>query len=187
MRMRVEFRKDSGSGGFMDPPGHAHHTYSVYVWEGRRRPPDTIMSVQSAAESDWLPESARKRAQEMLSSHTATPSELWIRNVYGYFRNMYLPEGAEWNTAGDLKVGKPGEYPHDRHAAVLMVRKFFPGHEPRADLIADASYCYGQYACVKCGAAVQYEPRLDALSVYGSGTADCAAGGIHEWPKRDSE
>jgi hypothetical protein len=52
--------------------------------------------------------------------------------------------------------------PADWHLAVMWVRRFFPDHEPRLDLITDPRGTTGP--CVKCGRQVQYEPRVDALA-----------------------
>lgn len=79
----------------------------------------------------------------------------------------------------------------ERHAAVACIREYFPGHQPRLDLIEDARKRYGNYPCTKCGKPVQYEAKFDALAVVttrvdGSGmthwtyTTECSAGGKHE-------
>jgi hypothetical protein len=176
------------AGSFMDPPGHPSHRYEVRVYDNGRvkRDADAYLSVASAAEAEWLPESARERARKLLDDATIVESEMWVRHVYGYFRSMYVAEDGSRN-ASDLIADRSGALPAERHAAVAMIRQYFPEHEPRTDLIADSSYCYGSYPCVKCGQRVQYEAKVDALAVFDRSNGEqCSEGGAHEWPPRDT-
>lgn len=190
---RVVFKdgRDGGSGSFLCPPGHPNLKYSVYVYEGHRREPNMITSVEGAATDEYLPESARRRAQKMLDDADLVCSEMWVRNVYGYFRHMYVPVDGSRKATDLIDVTRvPADerehFTPERHAAVATVREYFPDHEPRVDLIKDSSYCYGAYACTKCGTSVQYEPKFDALAEFGRGP-DCPKGGQHEWPERKSD
>lgn len=76
----------------------------------------------------------------------------------------------------------------ERHAAVACVRKYFPDHEPRLDLIANPKATAG--LCEKCGEKVQYEGKLDKLAIvttrmdgrgmtHWSYNTECAEGGDH--------
>lgn len=185
MATKVVFTAGS-AGGFLDPPGHPHHRYSVNVYDGGRvkQEPDAMMSVQGAADDESLPEKARARARRLLEDATLIESELWVRNVYGYFRSMFVPEDGDRDVRS-LITDSTNSLPAERHAAVAMIRTHFPDHEPRTDLIADTRYCYGSYACVHCGERVQYDASIDALSVFDRHDATCADGRAHAWPERD--
>jgi hypothetical protein len=52
-----------------------------------------------------------------------------------------------------------------RHLAVMCIRKYFPDHTPRLELIENPGKGYGSYPCVKCGERVQYEAKFDKLTV----------------------
>lgn len=78
----------------------------------------------------------------------------------------------------------------NRHLAVLCIRKYFPDHEPRLDLIEDPGKGYGAWPCTKCGETVQYEARLDKWAkvttrMDGTGmthwtrSGECSEGGDH--------
>jgi hypothetical protein len=189
-----KIERDGGSGGFMNPPGDPAHTYSVVEYSSSRHNARMLasMNLESAATEDYVPEHIRKRAAEILATATRIPSELWVQSVYGYFRGMYAPNGETWTNAGDLLSAREADqpYPAEWHAGYVWVKKFFPDHEPRTDLIADSGKGYGSYACVKCGERVQYEARLDALAIVstrlsGSGITqwsyitECTTGGVH--------
>lgn len=77
-----------------------------------------------------------------------------------------------------------------RHLAVLMVRKYFPDHVARLDLIDNPGTAYGSRPCTKCGERVQYEAKFDKLAkittrVDGTGMThwtygtECPSGGDH--------
>jgi hypothetical protein len=156
----------SGMGGFMDPPGLPTHRYSIYSYSSNRRNARVtgIHSITSTGE--WIPEHIRERAAKLIAdAGSVEPSELWIRNVYGYFRNMWTPDGQLWTSVVDLTAGRPDGAADDRHAAAVWVRKYFPDHEARTDLIADPGKGYGSYPCDRCGKRVQYEAKFDALTV----------------------
>ena len=78
--------------------------------------------------------------------------------------------------------------PPEHHLGYLMVKSYFPGHQPRTDLIAHPEAClYGTHPCVKCGERCQYEARKDAFCVaYRDGRwvydTTCPKGGEHEVP-----
>ncbi len=157
-------REHAGSGSFMCPPGHPAFDFSII--EGPTRNPRAIMSIMTT--ETYVPESIRQRAALMIEGSTLVESEGWVRSVYGYFRGMYLaPDGSRdaskllrGRDAAELGLNGP-----ERHAAVAMVREFFPHHQPRLDLIADPGRGYGAYPCLHCGETVQYEARKDALCV----------------------
>lgn len=158
--------RDKGVGGFMEPPGSYAHRYSVHEYTGPRR--RTVIGVFGL---DYLDDPAadaseeiREQARTIREQARITPSELWIRSVYGYFRNMYVPESGS-TSAQDLIRDPRNRLPASRHAAAAFIRRRVPGHEPRTDLISDPGRGYGSYPCDRCGARVQYEAKFDALTV----------------------
>lgn len=176
---------DGGTDSFLCPPGHPNLKYSVWVYQSKRhRNEMAIMAVTGAAECEWLPQSARNQAQRLLDKAELKCSELYVRHAYGYFRTMYVPESGSRDVSG-LISDPSNSLPAERHAAVAMIREYFPDHAPRVDLIADCSYCYGTYECAKCGQSVQYEARFDALAKFDQGP-ECPSGGGHEWPQNES-
>ncbi|MFL4491702.1 hypothetical protein ACJ6WD_10665 [Streptomyces sp. VTCC 41912] len=59
----------------------------------------------------------------------------------------------------------PARMDPERHAAVSCVRQYFPGHQPRLDLIENPTKGYGSWPCSKCGERVQYEAKFDKHAV----------------------
>lgn len=183
--------KGSGGGGFLHPPGDPAHAYSIVSYSSNRRNARETGFYGLDSTAEWLPKHIRDRAREILDRASREPSELWIRSVYGYFRNMWTTDGVMWTSVADLVSSRPEDAPADWHAATVYVRKWFPDHEARTDLIVDPGKGYGSYPCDRCGKRVQYESRFDALTVVttrsrpGGGTdwayeADCIGGGKHE-------
>lgn len=151
-----------GAGGFLCPPGHPAHRYAVISktsnrWNARET---GFYALETAATEDYVPESIRRRCRAILDGATLVCSEAWVRMVYAYFRNCYSPDGIDRDCSHTVKSGPP-----ERHLAVLMVRRYFPNHEVRLDLIADPGRGYGCYPCRHCGARVQYEARCDSLAI----------------------
>jgi hypothetical protein len=133
--------RNSGMGGFLNPPGHPEHNYSVEV--GRRNNPHSIMSLTVATEANWLNDATRSNARGLLESWKPLPIghpqvAAWIRNVLGYYRNCYrnpnLPEPQCWY-GSDVLIDRdrnPLETPED-HCGVHFIRKYYPGYWPSRD------------------------------------------------------
>lgn len=182
---------EGGSGSFLCPPKHPRHTYSLHEYvSSRGRKVIGIFGVDYALNPEANASPALRAQVEKIMSETASePSDLWIRFVYGYFRNSYAPEDLSRNVT--RSVTDPGNsLPPGRHLAVLMIQEYFPDHQPRTDLITDPGKGYGSWPCNKCGERVQYEAKLDKLAVvswrmtgYGgtvwSYAAQCPEGGDH--------
>jgi hypothetical protein len=180
-------RDGRGSGGFLCPPGHPNHEYTLYGWSSQAKASRSgldgaalIGSIESAASDSECPGSVKDQAARILANAPLACSEAWIRNVYGYFRNSYAPADRDRNVSRSVRNG-----PHGLHLGYLKVRDYFPDHAPRADLIENPGNGYGSHECVKCGGRVQYEARKDALCKVTSGPrwrydADCPRGGGHE-------
>lgn len=91
---RIMTGEKGGSGSFLCPPGHPRYTYSLYEYASpRHRVECGIGAIDNALtnKADASPE-LRARVQKIMDEAQLVPSELWIRSVYGYFRNCYAPE-----------------------------------------------------------------------------------------------
>lgn len=185
MYFRILSGKDGGSGSFLCPPGHPALTHSLYGWNSKAvatrygtSKASYIGSVESALEPDAWPEMAAivGEVQRLFDAATLVCSEAWVRSVYGYFRNSYSPDG-DRSVARSVRSGPP-----ELHLGFLCVREYFPGHEPRLDLIASPGRgaATANYPCDKCGERVQYEARIDGWSVYDRNDGTCPQGGKHE-------
>lgn len=188
-KWRIRSGRDDGTGGFLCPPGHPAHTYSVI--QGPVRNPRVVESVEAAINDPDVPGDIKSRVRSIMSRAVLIESEHWLRMVYGYFRSMYVPESGSRN-ASDLIVDTSGQLPAERSAAVAMIREFFPGHAPRVDLIRAAldksMKLYGSYPCAHCGERVQYEPRTDSYSPFGKyGPCEKAPDTRHAWEQTDGD
>lgn len=161
---------DGGTGGFLCPPGHPSHRYSIVEKSSDRWNAYVCGTYSLDSDCEWIPDGIRRRATQMLTEAKLVESPMWVANVYGYFRSMWSPDGRMWADTRELVLGKPdGEYPDEWHAGCVFVRKYFPDHAVRADLIRDPGKGYGSYPCAHCGERVQYEARHDALVIYPAG------------------
>lgn len=164
-----------GMGCLMSPPGHASLNHSVDEFSSARgRVPigsyalDYLIDPDADA-SPGLVDRARRLLRRPLAP---VPSEMWIRSVYGYFRNTWVREvptdASRWMLRGygAMASDAPARW-QERSAAVQCIREFYPSHEPRDDLLRDPSGGYGSWPCKHCGARVQYEARADAFCVVG--------------------
>ena len=182
--------KHGGSGSFLCPPGHPALTHSIYGWGSKsastRTGPDGasyIGSIDSALEAETDPlmrdDNLAVLAPLVRQLHTDADlvcSEGYLRHTYGYFRNCYSLDGQDRNASravippalpadatDEQKAERARMYPPERHLAYLTVKQYFPEHQPRLDLIEDASGGYGTHACPRCGETVQYEARFDGF------------------------
>lgn len=138
-----------GMGGFLNPPGHPEHEWSMQI-DLKRRPENRGgMSLSAAAECDWLADLDRAAARSKLESWEKSKLPLqdplvqdWVHQVLGYFHNCYRGDGPEpecWCTA-KLKISDAEHaYPVENHAGVHLIRNYYPQYEPKgADF--DAAY-----------------------------------------------
>lgn len=77
------------------------------------------------------------------------------------------------------KVEGEKPLPPGHHLGYLAVKKYYPDHQPRLELIAHPEGLYGTRECSKCHERVQYEACWDKWAVFGKGP-DCPQGGGHE-------
>jgi hypothetical protein len=132
-----------GAGGFLNPPTHPEHNYSVET-DLQQRPEDRgSMSLSYAVSCEWLDSDTRRAAAKMLKDWQKNKPGLndpavqeWIGQVLGYFRNCYAAPGRDmddpetWH-ADKLAIAN-GEraYSVERHAGVHFIREFYPEYKP---------------------------------------------------------
>lgn len=132
--MTVHLTKGS-MGSFLDPPGSPQREWEVI--EGGFGNPQAMMSLRGALEAEWVPESVKERVRRLFERADIRCTEEWLREVYAYFRRCYSPDGVDRNVsicAIDYSPNGPARDPN-HHLAVMLVRTWFPDHEPRMDLI----------------------------------------------------
>ena len=103
------------AGSFLCPPGHPHHTHHLEGKESPRHHNIMFSGALDYALSDDFdgPDAIRDRVRKMIDAATLVESDMWIKQVYGYFRTAYAPEP------------KPGEKP-DRNVSNAVY------HDPAA-------------------------------------------------------
>jgi len=137
-----------GMGGFLNPPGHPEHNWSV-EFDLRRRPENRgSMSLSAAVECEWLDPVARGEARRMLLEWEFVPgpkATAWIRQVLGYFKGCYkndkLPEPECWN-ASHLFISQdldPMIQGND-HAGVHLIRRYYPEYVPTKEDFDNAKW-----------------------------------------------
>lgn len=100
-----------GMGGFLCPPGHPMHEYSVET-DLRRRPENrTSMSLEYAVESPMLDAATKAAAKALLAYWEGSKRPLksaavrdWIHQVLGYFKGCYNFQAEENNGAGGTRA-----------------------------------------------------------------------------------
>lgn len=118
-------------------------------------------------------EAVRATVRRLFAEQELVCSEAWMGQVYGYFKNCYFPAGVVNVSDGFERSGEP-----EHHGGYLTVRKYFPDHEPRVDLI-ESGGGYGSWECRVCGQRVQYEARIDGFAVFGQDSAICVGDEPH--------
>lgn len=105
-------KESDGSGGFLSPPGHPHHRYTVEgYFGGKMRPvsgPNFIGALDHLIEDPWgdVPADVKERAHKIMAEATLEPDEDWIRQVYGYFAHSYSPDGVDRNVSNAVSTSK---------------------------------------------------------------------------------
>lgn len=171
-------RKGAGFGEFLSPPGHPGYAYGVIGYSSNRSNAREIasMSLESAINTEWVPENVKAQARTMLANATLVASEAWLNQVYAYFHNCYAPESGSRDVSESVS-DPTNALPATRHLGYLHVREYFPDHEPRTDLILGADG-YGARPCVRCSQSVQYEASIDGWAPF-NGPALCTDGQPH--------
>lgn len=146
---RGQLRK-SGMGGFLNPPGHPEHEWSVEI-DLRRRPENRgSMSLTAATESEWLTPATRAAARRKLAEWQPLPLtdpavRKWVASVMNYFRgcfkNTSLSEEEAWN-ASKLVIDRTRPV-DDEHAGVRLIRKYYPDFK-LTDVVVDETAPWGR-------------------------------------------
>ncbi len=123
----------SGCGGFLNPPTHPEHDYSVVS----TRRDQFILCLTSASTDEYITDSTRIAAKKLLDDWVAPDIDSdevqdWIHQVLGYFNNCYSPDGQN-RKVSDCKItaGNPFEIGIMRHLGVLLILKYYPEYQPR--------------------------------------------------------
>jgi hypothetical protein len=135
---------NEGVGGFLNPPTHPEHSYSVHSSYG-----DTFsMSLTSAAEASWLNPATRGAAKGKLKAWKPLPIEHpdvqdWIYRVMGYFKGCYAwPSDngdINWNADKlDIDTIKDPVLLQDNHAGVHLIRKYYPEFKLTQEIVERA-------------------------------------------------
>jgi hypothetical protein len=132
----------TGMGGFLNPPTHPEHDWSVQT-DLRRRPENRgSMCLSSAVDCEWLDPATRAAARRRLDTWQRPALESvrdWVLQVLGYFRNCYnLTETDDWSVGGLTIADADPMLNADNHAGVHLIRKYYPEYMPTADDFAGA-------------------------------------------------
>jgi hypothetical protein len=140
-----------GMGGFLNPPGHPEHSYSVETDLHRPANDRSAMSLSAAVDCEWLDDATRQAARDILARWRENDRlclglpevKDWIQQVLGYFKGCYSnPEidGPEAWHADKLQINakaNPMAFSYC-HAGVHLIRKYYPEYEPTAEDFAEA-------------------------------------------------
>lgn len=141
-----------GMGGFLCPPGHPEHDWSV-EYDLRRRPENRgSCGLSYARVSVWLDDAVKAAAKKLLDDWAANKLPLndpavvrWCREVLGYFAGCYAGDPAlgddKWNVAKLCIDRAVDPVLHaDIHAGVHLIRKYYPEFAPSAEDFAQAKW-----------------------------------------------
>lgn len=86
--------RGEGMGGLMCPPGHWNHRWSLEEYRtARSRTVIGAGTIELALDPDsGACDAIRDRVRRIMDESTLVCSELWVREVYGYFRGCYAPD-----------------------------------------------------------------------------------------------
>lgn len=125
---------NDGMGGFLNPPKHPEHNFSVETDLRRHKENRGGMSLTVALDCDWLDDETKKEVSLILNNWEREKLPLeheevknWTCLVMGYFHDCYQSDNGSWN-ASDLKINKNLDpFLHEnKHAGVNLIRKFYP-------------------------------------------------------------
>lgn len=139
-----------GMGGFLNPPGHPEHTFSVEIDLRRGKENRGTMSLSYAVDCECLDQETRRSARWLLNQWKKEQPAIqdpaiqdWICNVLGYFRGCYV---APFKSAAVSElIIDPKRNPLANchaHAGVCYIRRFYPEFHPGAEHFAGA--CWGK-------------------------------------------
>lgn len=131
---------NEGTGGFLNPPGDAEHTFCLASSYRRAIGPNSDrMSLRCALETEWVPNNVKEDVRNLLAAHPGdVKSEKWQRDIYNYFTNCYSPDDIDRSTSKCEVINEPLlqlMMTPEKHLGYLFIKKFDPDHTPRLDLI----------------------------------------------------
>jgi hypothetical protein len=117
-----------GVGGFLNPPGHPEHDYSVREYGGREEVGSS--SLSSAITSSWISSEIKTKAKDLLAEWEAQkgePDRNWVHQVLGYFAGCFKGTSkTPWN-ASDLIIDKRDPFlDQEAHAGINFIREYYP-------------------------------------------------------------
>jgi len=127
---------NDGMGGFLNPPGHPEHAYSIQEFSKGHEVGS--YSLSAAMSESWMPSKVQIKAKWILKRWNAgAPDEAWLATVYNYFRHCYSKDGNNRNVNDCVTYGKfwdnaeqeENEDP-THHLGYLFVKQFYPDHKP---------------------------------------------------------
>jgi hypothetical protein len=128
---------DKGACGFLNPPGHAEHNYSIV--ENRGGHDVGFMSLGYAVKEGYLPAPVKREAQRKLDAMPGdAKDEAWIASVYNYFRHCYSPDGID-RDVNKMIISQMHTLLPEHHLGYLFIKQFDLDHTPRLDLIEETS------------------------------------------------
>lgn len=133
---------NEGAGGFLRPPGHAMHNWSIQGFRGGHN--CETMSLEYAANlADDKYGAVRGAARGILKREPGSITEEWIEQVYTHFAHCYSRDGNNrradacavyGNFWGNAEQESLENARH--HLGYLYIREHFDAlHEPRIDLM----------------------------------------------------
>lgn len=134
---------DSGMGGFLNPPGHPEHDYSIHGFRGGHEVESTCLT---RCLDDYYRGAVRGSAKGLLKrwekNRPAIPPREWMIEVYKYFKHCYSKDGINRDVDSCVTYGKfwdnaeqeQHENPY-HHLGYMFVKSFYPVHEPDLELI----------------------------------------------------
>lgn len=150
MRLLKGTLTNQGMGGFLNPPTHPEHEWSIIEVNGRKNPENLEAQSLSGVigEGSIWDGFTRGAAKAKLKNWQPLPIDDpavqdWIQQVLGYFRGCYanpeLPEPGRWNASTLLISSErdPLEWA-DLHAGVRLIRKYYPEFQPTREQFAEA-------------------------------------------------
>ncbi len=113
----------AGNGSFLEHPNHPTHFWGAVEVMKNGRGDYGCSSIESYR--GLFKEVDDIYAKTKIRTATDPVSIDWIRQVLGYFKNCYSPDGKEWS-ANKLVIKKDGEV--NLHAGIHHIRKTYPGY-----------------------------------------------------------
>lgn len=128
---------DAGQGSFLDPPNYPSHSYGI-VSRYRSQSIDSFASEHPEYATELAPFT---RFDKLPENHPEV--EKWIKYVYSYFKHSYSPDGSS-RDVNNAVIDSKNSHPLNHHLGYLMVKQYYPNHQPRKDLISTEKSYYGQ-------------------------------------------